>query len=142
MHDVKELPAWERLFKKIVWNQLGDLEGKKILQKWYKYDTQTYMEWAGLYEKETKSKMIYKMLQKDTDVYDKWSQRSYRVWLHQETYTHKNNAKGFALTYFGEPKLGSLHSGVAGSILQEAAQKDFRYSSADAGTLRVEYSGD
>ena len=31
MHDVKELPAWERLFKKIVWNQLGDLEGKKIL---------------------------------------------------------------------------------------------------------------
>ena len=116
--------------------------GKKILQKWYKYDTQTYMEWAGLYEKETKSKMIYKMLQKDTDVYDKWSQRSYRVWLHQETYTHKNNAKGFALTYFGEPKLGSLHSGVAGSILQEAAQKDFRYSSADAGTLRVEYSGD
>ena len=33
MHDVKELPAWERLFKKIVWNQLGDLKGKKILDK-------------------------------------------------------------------------------------------------------------
>ena len=31
MHDITELPAWERLFKKIVWKQLGDIEGKKIL---------------------------------------------------------------------------------------------------------------
>lgn len=31
MHNITELPAWERLFKKIVWEQLGDLEGKKIL---------------------------------------------------------------------------------------------------------------
>ena len=31
MHNIIELPAWERLFKKIVWEQLGNLEGKKIL---------------------------------------------------------------------------------------------------------------
>lgn len=31
MHNITELPAWERLFKKIVWEQIGDLEGKKIL---------------------------------------------------------------------------------------------------------------
>lgn len=31
MHDITELPAWERLFKKIVWEQLGNIEGKKIL---------------------------------------------------------------------------------------------------------------
>ncbi|MCR5100458.1 MAG: class I SAM-dependent methyltransferase, partial [Butyrivibrio sp.] len=31
MHDITELPAWERLFKKIVWKQIGNLEGKKIL---------------------------------------------------------------------------------------------------------------
>lgn len=31
MHDITDLPAWERLFKKIVWKQLGDMEGKKIL---------------------------------------------------------------------------------------------------------------
>lgn len=31
MHDITDLPAWERLFKKIVWKQLGDREGKKIL---------------------------------------------------------------------------------------------------------------
>lgn len=27
MHDITDLPAWERLFKKIVWKQLGDMEG-------------------------------------------------------------------------------------------------------------------
>ena len=31
MHDITDLPAWERLVKKIVWKQLGDMEGKKIL---------------------------------------------------------------------------------------------------------------
>ncbi len=31
MHDITELPAWERLLKKIVWKQLGNIEGKKIL---------------------------------------------------------------------------------------------------------------
>ncbi len=31
MHNITELPAWERLFKKIVWKQLGNIEGKKIL---------------------------------------------------------------------------------------------------------------
>lgn len=31
MHSITELPAWERLFKKIVWKQIGNLEGKKIL---------------------------------------------------------------------------------------------------------------
>lgn len=33
MHNIIELPAWERLFKKIVWKQIGNLEGKKILDK-------------------------------------------------------------------------------------------------------------
>ena len=31
MHSITELPAWERIFKKIVWQQLGNIEGKKIL---------------------------------------------------------------------------------------------------------------
>lgn len=31
MRDIKELPAWERLFKKIVWKQLGDIKDKCIL---------------------------------------------------------------------------------------------------------------
>ena len=31
MRDIKNLPAWERLFKKIVWNQLGNVENKDIL---------------------------------------------------------------------------------------------------------------
>ena len=31
MHKIAELPPWERLFKKIVWAQLGVIKGKKIL---------------------------------------------------------------------------------------------------------------
>ncbi|SEQ32331.1 hypothetical protein SAMN02910289_01780 [Lachnospiraceae bacterium RM5] len=31
MRKITELPAWERLFKRIVWEQIGDIEGKKIL---------------------------------------------------------------------------------------------------------------
>ncbi len=31
MRDISELPAWERLFKRIVWAQLGDIEDKRIL---------------------------------------------------------------------------------------------------------------
>lgn len=31
MHDITELPAWERLLKRIVWKQLGEIEGKRIL---------------------------------------------------------------------------------------------------------------
>ena len=31
MHKLTELPAWERLFKKIVWAQLGDIREKTIL---------------------------------------------------------------------------------------------------------------
>ena len=31
MRELKDLPAWERLFKKIVWKQLGDIRGKYIL---------------------------------------------------------------------------------------------------------------
>ena len=32
MHDITDLPAQERLFKKIVWKQLGDMEGKKMVK--------------------------------------------------------------------------------------------------------------
>lgn len=31
MREITELPAWERLFKRIVWMQIGEIEGKRIL---------------------------------------------------------------------------------------------------------------
>lgn len=31
MHTINELPAWERLFKRIVWEQIGEIKNKKIL---------------------------------------------------------------------------------------------------------------
>lgn len=31
MNEITKLPAWERLFKRIVWKQIGEIEGKRIL---------------------------------------------------------------------------------------------------------------
>lgn len=31
MREITELPAWERLFKRIVWMQIGEIKGKRIL---------------------------------------------------------------------------------------------------------------
>ncbi len=31
MHNINELPNWERLFKRIVWAQIGEIKNKKIL---------------------------------------------------------------------------------------------------------------
>lgn len=31
MRNIKDLPAWERLLKKIVWKQLGEIKNKNIL---------------------------------------------------------------------------------------------------------------
>ena len=31
MHELTGLPAWERMFKRIVWQQLGRISGKRIL---------------------------------------------------------------------------------------------------------------
>jgi hypothetical protein len=31
MHNITELPPWERLLKKMTWAQLGDIRGKRIL---------------------------------------------------------------------------------------------------------------
>lgn len=31
MNEIMKLPAWERLFKRIVWKQIGEIEGKRIL---------------------------------------------------------------------------------------------------------------
>lgn len=31
MHDIAELPQWDRMLKRIVWTQLGEIEGKRIL---------------------------------------------------------------------------------------------------------------
>lgn len=31
MHNITEIPAWDRLLKRIVWKQLGQIEGKRIL---------------------------------------------------------------------------------------------------------------
>lgn len=40
MHKITELPAWERLFKIIVWKQIGEIEviNDKLTLVFYKKD--------------------------------------------------------------------------------------------------------
>ena len=111
--------------------------GKQILKKWYKYDVQTFMEWAHKYSAETGIDMKFKMINEDTEVYESDMSRSYKVWFHQETYQYKHNTKEFRLIYFGEEKDYTVHGGIAGALIKEEAAKDFRYIRDDPGTLRA-----
>jgi hypothetical protein len=111
--------------------------GKKMLKKWYKYDVQTYMEWAHAYERENKIDMKFKLVEKDTTVYEPDMSRSYRVWFHQESYQYKHNTKEYRLTYFGEEKDFTFEGGIGGAIIKEMAAPRFRYVRGDPGSLRA-----
>ena len=117
--------------------------GKVILKKWYKYDVQTYMEWAHAYERETKIDMKFKIVEKDTTVYEPMNMsRSYHVWFHQESYQYKHNTKGYRLTYFGEEKDFTFEGGIGGALIKEMAAPRFRYVRGDPGSLRATVEND
>lgn len=116
--------------------------GKKMLKKWYGYDVQTYREWARAYARETKIDMRFKMLEKDTTVYELDMSQSYRVWFHQESYQYRHNLKGYRLTYFGEEEDFTLEGGVGGAIIREMAAPRFRYVRGDPGSLRATIEDD
>ncbi len=116
--------------------------GKKVLKKWYKYDVQTYMDWALAYESENKIDMKYKGIEKDTTVYEDDMSNSYRVWFHQESYQYKHNTKEYRLTYFGEEKDFTVEGGLGGAIIKEMAAPRFRYVRGDPGSLRARIERD
>ena len=116
--------------------------GKLVLKKWYKYDVQTFMEWARAYSRETGIDMKYKMLEKDTEVYELDMSTSYKVWFHQESYQYKHNTKDYRLTYFGEEKDYTYHGGLGGALIKERAAKAFRYLRDNPGTLRARIERD
>ena len=117
--------------------------GKKILKKWYQYDVQTFREWARAYSRENKIDMKYKEIEKEATVTEPmdWS-RSYRVWFHQESYQYKHNTKEYRLTYFGEEKDFTVHGGLGGAVIKEAAAPQFRYVRGDPGSLRARIEND
>lgn len=114
--------------------------GKKVLKKWYKYDVQTFMEWAHAYERETKIDMKFKLVEKDAEVYS--DNRTYTVWFRQESYQYKHNTKEYRLTYFGEEKDYTVHGGMAGALIKEMAAPRFRYVRGDPGSLRAKIERD
>ena len=117
--------------------------GKKMLKKWYPYDVQTFREWAHAYSRENKIDMKYKEIEKEATVTEPmdWS-RSYRVWFHQESYQYKHNTKEYRLTYFGEEKDFTVHGGLGGALIKEAAAPQFRYVRGDPGSLRASIEND
>ena len=117
--------------------------GKKLLKKWYPFDVQTPAEWAVAYDRATKADMRFKLIEKDTTVYEPMDMStSYRVWFHQESYQYKNNTKEYRLTYFGEQKDFTCEGGIGGAIIKEMAAPRFRYVRGDPGSLRVQIDRD
>lgn len=116
--------------------------GKLVLKKWYKYDVQTFMEWAHAYSRETGIDMKFKMLEEDTEVFEYDMSRSYRVWFHQESYQYKHNTKEYRLTYFGEEEDYTFHGGIGGALIKARAARDFRYVRDNPGTLRAKIERD
>ena len=111
--------------------------GKVLLKKWYKYDVQSYLEWASKYEDEHSIDMQYKMIDKDTV-----TSSNDRVWFHQESYQYKHNTKEYRLTYFGEEQDWTYEGGFNGTVIKAEAAAAFQYIRADAGTLRAKIERD
>ena len=110
--------------------------GKSILKKFFNYDVQNEEEWARAYSKQHNINLKYVYLQKDTTVnipQADLSIQQYNAHLYQETWQWKNNAKGYRVTYFAEPKVVSMYN----NIIEQQALYQFRFISSDAGTLRV-----
>lgn len=103
--------------------------GKKILKNWYKYDVQSYREWAKAFARENGVDMRYKMLEEVTD----------EAWFHQEAYQYKHNAKEYRLTYFGDEKYGGDRTPSAEHKRRYYSVIDWRvrYVRDDPGTLRA-----
>ncbi len=117
--------------------------GKKLLKKWYPFDVQTPAEWVAAYERATKVDMRFKLIEKDTTVYEPMDMsRSYRVWFHQESYQYRHNTKKYRLTYFGEQKDFTLEGGLGGDVIKEMAASSFRYVRGDPDSLRVQIERD
>ena len=115
--------------------------GKSILNKFFKYDVQNESEWARAYSKEYHIDMKRVFINKDTTVADvsgSFDVTTYKAWLSQDTWQWKDNAKGYRLIYFAEPQIETAH----GNIVKRQAAYQFRFVSADAGTLRVTVEND
>lgn len=117
--------------------------GKTVLKKWYKYDVQTFMEWAHAYSRENRIDMKYREIEKEATVYEPMDMsQSYRVWFNQDSYQYKHNTKEYRLIYFGEEKDFTIHGGLGGDLIKKAAAPKFRYVRGDPGSLRVKIEHD
>ena len=69
---------------------------KKILKKWFRYDVQTYREWALMFGKQ------YNFNFRLYTPKDESSFGSIYIKVQQESYRYKNNLQDYVVTYFGK----------------------------------------
>lgn len=112
--------------------------GKNFLKNFYKFDVQNEREWATAYSRETGTELRYEHLSKDVHVHDPDDpSRPYHVLFEQDTYTYKQNAKGYRITYFGEQK-----KFAGNGIVKQLASERMRYVGGQQGMLRVRVEKD
>lgn len=114
--------------------------GKKMLKKWYRYDVQTFDEWAHAYSRENKINMHPVRISKEvkTNLLFKEVRGGYFT---QESYQFKHNAKGYRLTYFGER---DEHNDVIEDdvLVKNAMATALSRQGGAVGALRVELEED
>ena len=113
--------------------------GKKMVEKWYKYDVRNSLEWAMAFGRANNMKMELNSQTEKTSVYDSSTHRSYDAWLLQERYTHKDS-KGYSLTYHGEFKINCGGPDIVAALIRGKAEKDFWHTGSDEGALKVKYA--
>lgn len=109
--------------------------GKNFLKKFYKFDVQNEREWANAYGKATGCELQYKHIDKSTSVFD--GDMTYHANFVQDSYTYKQNAKEYRVTYFGEQKIFASNG-----VVKQIAADRMRYVGGQQGMLRAKIERD
>ena len=125
--------------------------GKSILKKWYKYDVQSFGEWADEYSRETSVSLRYKWINERIEVFrstlemmirGKISLDTHSVTFSQDSYQYRNNAKEYRLIYFGEVKDWAFRDGLGGASDKSSAWEQYIKIGDTPGTLRAKIDKD
>ena len=95
---------------------------KKFLKKWFRYDVQTYEEWAYAFGREHGCDFRYARVEKCRDVGE-----ALPFTVRQDTWRYRNGLKEFKITYFGEKTINDPTDG------RDATPADVGFAAATQG---------
>lgn len=106
---------------------LFNFDEKRFLKKWFKYDVQSYGEWAAEFGKEFGCDFRKRTVKGKRDVKDVW------IRVSQDVFQFRNNSKGYMISYFGEKDIFDPNGEVSLSSIIDDAQ----FSSAQDAMFRA-----